>query len=181
MNRGRAPAGHTEECRRWVQQELQRAGDPRIEREDARALKYFNEQFGEKLEAGQEEKDAKKPRRAAAEQAEVEAKEADVMSDGTAPTVVDGDLMETLQADEVPRAGLRKREVDEAWDEFAKRLRSGAEAKRSMGEPKGEMDVNAVIREINAVLDQAVLDEDRVILSLKHMSKEQCVEEEKWG
>ena len=46
-NRGLPAVGHNEECRRRIQEELEKAGDTRIERESARANKYFGELLDE--------------------------------------------------------------------------------------------------------------------------------------
>jgi hypothetical protein len=42
-NRGLPATGHSEECRRRIQEELEKSGDSRIERESVRANKYFGE------------------------------------------------------------------------------------------------------------------------------------------
>jgi hypothetical protein len=44
-NRGLPATGHSEECRRRIQEELEKSGDSRIERESVRANKYFGELF----------------------------------------------------------------------------------------------------------------------------------------
>ena len=46
-NRDLPAPGHTEECRRRIQEELEKAGDTRIEREAARANRYFGELLAE--------------------------------------------------------------------------------------------------------------------------------------
>jgi len=161
-NRGMPAVGHSEECRRRIQRELEQAGDQRIERESARAFAYF----GDKLD----EKEKKKPRKS----------ETMGMSDpqSTDEPPTKNAQMEDGQDDSGDVIMTRKREVDEAWEGLAKRLRPDTRPRVNETESKGEMDVDAMVNHVNAVLEQAMMDEDEAALNLRRVVKEHDVEGE---
>ena len=203
-NRGLTAMGHSEECRRRIQEELERVGDARIERENARANAYFGEMLEESEKKRQkkpegEEGDPEQHREAEGcgqqrrggergkhlEEAQPEKKarrrEEGGSSSSSGPQGEATASSEGKQDDVNMEIKGQKRGDEDAWEELAKRLRRGARERPEESETKTEMDVTGIVEEINAVLEGTLNHENVAIQSLQDVMAEFEVEEVDWN
>jgi hypothetical protein len=155
-NRGTTAGNHAEECRKRLAEELEKIGDERLVRETERLFEYLEEDSKKKRARASEDNGKSRP--SASSSGPAVAREAVPRSKGVVPMAMDsGDsVQETVKrkaedgerevGDELKDKKNKtrreeergaKRSVDE-WEDLAKRLKTGAEAKAEESKKPGE-------------------------------------------